>query len=147
MKKIIFVCHGNICRSPAAEYIFKLKIKQLNREDEFLVSSCATSYEEIGNDIYPPMKRALSSMKIPFSIHASKRFNNEDYESADYIFYMDSYNLRNLKNIKEDVDNKYLPISHWSEGIYDIEDPWYTDNYIKVINQISKCVEDILKHI
>ena len=89
MKKIVFVCHGNICRSPTVEYVFKHIAKELGREDEFVVVSKATSYEEIGNDIYPPMKRALIDLNIPFSSHRASRFTKEDYESADYIFYMD----------------------------------------------------------
>ena len=147
MKKIVFVCHGNICRSPTAEYVFKHIVKELGREDEFVVISKATSYEEIGNDIYPPMKRALINLNIPFSSHRASRFTKEDYESTDYIFYMDSYNLRNLSFIQQDKDSKYLPIYKWSEGIYEIEDPWYTGNYQKVVLQIKKCVEDILNHI
>ena len=147
MKKVIFVCHGNICRSPAAEFIFLKVARELGRGNEFEVSSKATSYEEIGNDIYPPMKRALISHQIPFKTHRASRFTLNDYLSSDYIFYMDENNIRNLYRICDDPDNKYYPVFKWTQGIYHIEDPWYTDNYDKVIKELTECIIDILKHI
>lgn len=92
MKKIIFVCHGNICRSPAGEYICKYLVKKFGRENEFSICSRAVSYEEIGNDIYPPMKRELIKNNIPLDRHMAKRITMEDYNHADYIFYMDNSN-------------------------------------------------------
>ena len=85
MKRITFVCLGNICRSPAAEYIFKHIIKQLNKENEYEVISRATSYEEVGNDIYPPMKRTLNSLGVSLNTHHATRFSKDDYENSDYI--------------------------------------------------------------
>ena len=147
MKTVCFVCHGNICRSPAAEYIFKNIIKKLNKETEYCAFSRATSYEEIGNDIYPPMKRTLDKNGISYSQHSATRFTQSDYENSDYIFYMDENNIRNLLRICDDKDNKFLPVFKWTNGINHIEDPWYTDNYQKVIDELSKCIIDILENI
>lgn len=147
MKKITFVCLGNICRSPAAEYIFKKIIKDLGREDEFQVISRATSYEESGNDIYPPMKRMLTSLGIPFSKHRATRFTKEDYDNSDYIFYMENSNLYNLNRICEDKENKYLPIYKWTSEVDHIEDPWYSDRFDKVCRELEKCILDVMNNI
>ena len=140
MKKITFVCHGIICRSVAAEYIFKNKTK------EYIVISRATSYEEIGNDIYPPMKRELLKNNIPFNRHYAKRIEYEDYISSDYIFYMDNENYYSLIRMFG-VSNKIIPIYKYSKDIKEIEDPWYTGRFDKVVKQITQCIDDILKNI
>lgn len=141
MKNIIFICHGSICRSPAAEMIMK------SLTNEFNVTSRAVSFEEIGNDIYPPMKRELIKRGIPLQRHSASRITKEDYENADYIFYMDSSNKYYLSRLFNDFDNKILPIFHFTPEIDEIEDPWYTDNYVKVVDQITKCVKDIINNI
>ena len=141
MKKIIFVCHGNICRSVAAEYIMKSLC-----DNQFEIISRATSYEEIGNDIYPPMKRELLRNNIPFQRHYAQRIDYQDFESSDYIFYMDQENIYSLKRMFGDSD-KILPIYKWTPSINEIEDPWYTDRFNVVVRQITTCVKDILKNI
>ena len=138
--KIIFVCHGSICRSPAAEMIFKWLCK------DHEVISRAVSHEEIGNDIYPPMKRELFSRGIPFTRHYATYITNEDFESADYVFYMDSSN-RYLLTRRFGESKKILPIFNFTPDIYEIEDPWYTDNYKKVVDQITTCVKDIVNNL
>ena len=140
MKKIIFVRHGNICRSVAAEYIFKYLSK------EYDVISRATSYEEIGNDIYPPMKRELMRSHIPFDRHYAKRIDDKDYASADYIFYMDNENYYSLIRMFG-KSNKILPIYQWTPSIDEIEDPWYTGRFDIVVSQITRCIKDILINI
>jgi protein-tyrosine phosphatase len=110
MRRIIFVCLGNICRSPAAEYIFKSVIKSLNLEGEFEVVSRATSYEEVGNDIYPPMKRELLKNQIVLGSHSATRITQKDYDWADYIFYMEETNKRSLDYILTDTRNIIKPI-------------------------------------
>lgn len=147
MKNIIFICHGNICRSPAAEFIAKHYLKTIHRENEFNIKSQAVSLEEIGNDIYPPMKHELRRQSIPFSYHSSSLITQRDYDWADIIFYMDASNLRRLSYYVKDTDDKFLPIFYYSDGIDEIEDPWYTDRYEKVINQITQCIKDIFKNI
>ena len=140
MKKIIFVCHGNICRSPAAEYIMK------KLSSEYIVCSRATSYEEIGNDIYPPMKRELIKNNIPFARHYASRITYEDFVDADYIFYMDDENYYSLIN-RFGISSKILPIYQYTLSINEIEDPWYTGRFDLVFKQIKECLIDILANI
>ena len=97
MKKILFVCHGNICRSVMAEMVMRHLVAEAGREDEFVIDSCATSREEIGNDIYPPAKRCLSAHGVPFTRHAARQITKEDYEAFDLILCMEEYNIRNLR--------------------------------------------------
>lgn len=115
--------------------------------NEFNITSRAVSFEEIGNDIYPPMKRELIKRGIPLERHSASRITKEDYENADYIFYMDSSNKYYLSRLFNDFGNKILPIFHFTPEIDEIEDPWYTDNYVKVVDQITKCVKDIINNI
>ena len=140
MKKIIFVCHGNICRSPAAEYIMKSLTK------DFEICSRATSFEEIGNDIYPPMKKELFQNSIPFNKHYATRITREDFENADYIFYMDGENEYAL-NRMFGQSNKIMPIYKFTPNISEIEDPWYSDRFDLVVRQITTCIKDIIKNI
>ena len=140
---IIFVCHGNICRSVAAEYI----AKSLDVNHQHNIISRATSYEEIGNDIYPPMKQELMKEKIPFSVHHAKRIDQSDYNWADIIFYMDDENKYYLDRIIVDNKNIIKPIYLYTPDINEIEDPWYTRNFSKVVSQIKRCVLDIFKNL
>ena len=130
-----------ICRSPAAEYIMK---KLTNK---YIVLSKATSYEEIGNDIYPPMKRELMRNHIPFDRHYAKRIDYKDYEKADYIFYMDYENQYSLNRQIDDYKSILFPINKWTNSITEIEDPWYTGRYQLVCDEITECIKDIFKHI
>lgn len=139
-KKIVFVCHGNICRSVAAEYVMK------SLTDKYDVSSRATSFEEIGNDIYPPMKRELLNNNIKFDRHFAQRIDIYDYNDADYIFYMDEENHHSLVRMFGD-SNKIKPIYEWTPSINEIEDPWYTGRYHLVLSQIIQCIKDILNNI
>lgn len=147
MKKIIFVCHGNICRSPAGEYICKYLVKKFGRENEFSICSRAVSYEEIGNDIYPPMKRELIKNNIPLDRHMAKRITMEDYNHADYIFYMDNSNKYYLDRMFSDERGIIKHINVFTSDIGDIEDPWYSGRYNKVVDQIYECIENILRNI
>ena len=140
MKKIIFVCHGNICRSVAAEYIMK------KLTDKYIVTSRATSYEEIDNDIYPPMKKVLDNHNIPYDRHYASRIDYDDYQSADYIFYMDDENYYSLNRMFPN-SIKIYPIYKYSPTISEIEDPWYTRRFELVFNQIYQCVVDIINNI
>lgn len=147
MKKIIFVCHGSICRSPAAEFIAKDYLRKSKTLENYDISSLAVSFEEIGNDIYPPMKRELLSRGIKLERHSARRITQQDYDSCDYIFYMDKSNEYYLNRILNNYQNKIFPIFHFSKGIYEIEDPWYSDRYSLVVDQISECIEDIFANI
>lgn len=147
MKTVIFVCHGNICRSVAAEFICKKLLKDIYHLEEFNVFSRATSLEEIGNDIYPPMKIVLKEKHIPFDKHFANQITQKDYDLADYIFYMDEYNKRNLNRMLDDYKNIIKPITYLEKDISYIEDPWYTDNYVKVVDQLTQCIKHILEEI
>ena len=96
MIKICFICHGNICRSPMAEFIMKHKVKELNIEDIFYITSKATSTEEIGNDIHHGTKRKLDENNIPYTKHYASQVQKSDYENFDYFICMDDKNIRNL---------------------------------------------------
>ena len=147
MKTIIFVCHGNICRSVAAEFICKKLLKDFYHLEEFNVFSRATSLEEIGNDIYPPMKIVLKEKHIPFDKHFANQITQKDYDLTDYIFYMDEYNKRNLNRMLDDYKNIIKPITYLEKDISYIEDPWYTDNFVKVVDQLTQCIKHILEEI
>ena len=147
MKTIIFVCHGNICRSPAAEWIMKRLLLKYNLEEDFFISSRATSLEEIGNDIYPPMKRALYRKEIPFYEHHAKRITIEDLNKTDYIFYMDALNKSYMERLFGNLPEKCQIITKYSENIGFIDDPWYTGQFDEVVEQIEECCEDIIKNL
>lgn len=147
MLTIIFVCHGNICRSVAAEFILKKKIKDLHLEDRLCCFSRATSNEEIGNDIYPPMKDELRKRGIPFTRHFAERITQKDYDLADYIFYMDNNNKRYLNFLLDDYKNIIKPITCFDDKNFEIEDPWYSDNFKKVCDELSKEIDLIIENI
>ena len=147
MKTIIFVCHGSICRSPAAAFIAKQYLKELGREGEFDIQIRATSSEEIGNDVYPPMKRELMRRGIALYPHRATRISQSDYSRADYIFYMDEENRWSLNRQLDDYKHILFPINKWTPSIREIEDPWYTDRYELVVTEITECIHDIFKHV
>lgn len=140
---IIFICHGNICRSPIAEILFSDLVKENRLENEIHVLSRATSLEEIGNDIYPPMKRVMSNHGYYDIHHYATRITKSEFDSADYIFYMDSNNLYYLERLFG-PSSKYHLITEYLDNI-EIEDPWYTDRFEYVYQRIKKAVEAIFK--
>lgn len=140
---IIFICHGNICRSPIAEIIFNDLAKE-NHLDIVSISR-ATSLEEIGNDIYPPMKRTMSNHGYYDIHHSATRISRSEFESADYIYYMDNNNLYYLERLFG-PSPKYHLITEYLDNL-EIEDPWYTDRYEYVYQRIKKAVESIIKNI
>jgi len=145
MIKIIYVCHGNICRSPCAEYVAKEYIKEKGLENEFQISSKALSFEEIGHDIYYPMKEALKRNNIHFSYHRASVLTEEDIKSSDYIFYMDNKNYSRLTRYYP-ISNKFKLISYPNND-EEIEDPWYTERFDFVVKRIQACVKNSLDEI
>ena len=137
MIKILFVCHGNICRSPMAEFIFKKFISNSNLDNEFIIDSAATSTEEIGNAIYPPAKDILNKHNIPIGQHRSRQINSTDLEYFDYIVAMEKYNINNLNRLLGE-SKKYSLLLDYTDEKGDIDDPWYTGDFKTAYNQIEK---------
>ena len=142
MIKILFICHGNICRSPMAEFIMKELVRKEGLSDLFDIASRATSYEEIGNDMYPPAKEKLLKEGVPFSRRRAARLTRAEYESYDLIICMDKMNVRNtLRIIGEDSDNKLRLLSDYAGLSRDIADPWYSGDFDRAYEDIlSGCI-------
>lgn len=138
MKRICFVCHGNICRSPMAEFILKDKVNKLGLKDYVIVSR-ATSSEEIGNDIHRGTKRMLDLNKIPYTKHSATRLCESDYDKYDYFICMDENNMRNIKYIFNN-DEKIIKLLD-----RDVKDPWYTGNFEETYNDIVLGIDKLLK--
>lgn len=130
MYKILFVCHGNICRSPMAEFVMKDIVKKAGRSDEFYIASCATSTEEIGNPVHHGTRRKLAEVGISCDGKRAVQLTKSDYNKYDYIIAMDEMNIRNIMRIiKSDPEGKVsLLLSHAGMSS-SIADPWYTGNF------------------
>ena len=147
MHRILFICHGNICRSPMAEFIMKALVKEKGLEDLYYIESAAVSTEEIGNPIYPPAKRCLTNHGIDFDVRKQARqINPGDYDRFDRIICMDSSNLRLLRHIIPDDPKQKVKLlmSYTGQG-RDVADPWYTGDFETTFQDIMKGCEAILK--
>lgn len=130
MIKILFVCLGNICRSPMAEFILKDMIKKNNLEESFIIDSKATSFEEIGNDMHYGAKDKLDKEHISYTRRKASRISPDDYEEYDYIIGMEDYNVRSIiRIVGEDKDKKVFKLLDFTDNPRDIADPWYTGNF------------------
>ena len=158
MTKILFICHGNICRSPMAEFVMKQLVEQAGRADEFEIASAAVSTEEIGNDIYPPAKRMLAAKGVPFTHRAARQMTRADYAYYDYIVCMDQSNLRWMNYIiGEDTEHKVSLLKQWFYGelnaqmvndqMVNISDPWYTGDFTKAYSDILEGCQGMLKQL
>ncbi len=148
MIKVMFVCHGNICRSPMAEFVFKKIVKDNGEENNFLIDSTATSREEIGNGIYPPAKRTLFAHGIPMSDHRARQITLGEYEEFDYIVIMDRLNRRNLlRIIGEDYDNKVSTLLSFAGRDDDISDPWYSGDFETTYDDVAEGCTALYKFI
>ena len=130
MIKILFICHGNICRSPMAEFVMKNLVKQAGLEREFALASAATSREEIGNGVYPPARRKLAEHGIGCAGHAARQMTAADYQNFDYLIGMDEANRRNMQRIcGGDPAGKISLLLDWTDRPGDVADPWYTGDF------------------
>ena len=147
MIKILFICHGNICRSAAAEMVLRKMAKELGKEDLFRIESAATSREEIGNDIYPPMKAALQRRGYPCHAHAARQTVRSDYGRWDYLIGMDDENIRNMRRIYgADPEGKISMMMDWAgKPGEEIDDPWYTRDFAGSLAQIEEGCSGLMK--
>ena len=147
MIRILFICHGNICRSAAAEMVLRNMVSKRLKEEKIIVSSAAATREEIGNDIYPPMKKALLNKDYVLFPHAARQTTGADYRSWDYIIAMDEENLWDLNRIYGgDPEGKISLLLDWAgQKGREIEDPWYTRNFDRVLGQIEEGCDGIIR--
>lgn len=147
MTKVMFVCHGNICRSTMAEFVFKDMVKKAGKEKDFYICSSATSREEIGNSIHYGTKEILHKYKISFDDHRAIQLTKADYEKYDFIIGMDSYNIKNiLRIIGADSSRKVYKLLDFCDG-GDVKDPWYTGNFEETYSDILRGLTAFLKEI
>ena len=130
MVKILFICHGNICRSPMAEFVMKDLIQKAGLSSQFHIESAATSREEIGSPVYPPARRKLAEHGIPCGSRTARQMTRADYETYDYLIGMDDWNIRNMERIAGgDPEHKIHKLLEFAGKTRDIADPWYTGNF------------------
>ena len=146
MIKILFVCHGNICRSPMAEFVMKDLVNKKGMADQFEIASAATSTEEIGNPVYPPAKRKLKEHGIPCEGKTARQMTKADYTYYNYIIAMDRFNLKNMtKFVGNDPDNKVSLLMDFTSQPKDVADPWYTGDLDATLNDVCEGCVGIIK--
>ena len=148
MIKILFICHGNICRSTLAESVFTHKVKALGLADQFVIDSSATSREEIGNPPHRGTVNKLREVGIPLVPHRAKQITLADYDKFDYIIGMDTANIRNLNRmLKGDPEGKVYKFLSFAGSGRDIADPWYTGNFDETYEDVVEGCEGFLKYL
>ena len=150
MIKVLFVCLGNICRSPMAEFIFKDIVNKKGLSDKFYISSAGTSnFNAIRKaGIYYGTKKELDNNNIPYTKHIAKHLKKEDYDKYDYILAMEEKNINNILNIiKEDKDNKVHRLLDFTDEPRDIIDPWYYNNFDETYKDITNGCNKFLQHL
>ncbi len=140
MTKILFVCHGNICRSPMGEYVLKDMVKKAGVADRFQIASAAVSREEIGNPVYPPARRELAKHGIRCDGHAAHQITRRELESYDRIYYMDRSNAAYLKRLFGADAAKCQPLLN-----HDVADPWYTGDFEETWRDIVEGCQKIME--
>ena len=143
MIKVMFVCHGNICRSPMAEMILKDMVRKRGIADRFVIASSATSTEEIwgdtGSPVYPPARAMLKKKGIPCEDHHAVQIRKRDYAAYDYIIAMEQFNLRNMRSvIGSDPEQKVYRMLDFTGTPRDVSDPWFSGDFESAYNDISR---------
>ena len=149
MTKILFICHGNICRSTMAEMVFKHLVKQAGLSSDFYINSVATSTEELGNGVHYGTRRKLAEVGIPCSDHRSTQITKADYDKYDYLIVMDTNNIRNLMRIiGSDPENKVsMLLDYAGRSGQSIADPWYTGNFDITYDDVLQGCEGLLEYL
>ena len=147
MIRIMFVSHGNICRSTMAEFLMKELVREQGLEDDFYIESAATSTEEIGNGVYPPVKRILKARGIDCSAKHARQMTRADYNKFDYIVCMDSKNLRNMGYIAADTQGKYSRLLDFTSNTHDVADPWYSGDFATTEREVEQGCRALLDYI
>ncbi len=150
MISILFVCHGNICRSTMAESMFTYMVKEKGMGKQFEIDSAATSREEIGNTPHYGTIKKLREVGIPLVPHRARQMTRSDYDYYDYLIGMDSANIRNMQRIAGGRDEKIHKLLDFVSGKgrgRDVADPWYTDNFDETYSDLCKGLSALLKHL
>lgn len=148
MIRVLFVCHGNICRSPMAEFVFKDMVQKKGLDHMFYIASAATSTEEIGNPVHPGTRKILNRLGISSEGKRAIQMTKRDYSEYDYIIAMDHWNISNIyRIIGKDVDNKVKKLLNYTGQTRDIADPWYTGDFERTYEDIREGCEALLQFI
>ena len=148
MIRVLFICHGNICRSPMAEYVMKDMIKKANLSDQFYIASAATSTEEIGNPVHQGTRVKLAQAGIACEGHHARQMTRADYDRYDYLIGMDEWNIRNIKRITGgDPEGKIFKMMSFSGSSRDVADPWYTGDFEATWKDVTEGCQGLLEYI
>ena len=148
MVRVLFVCHGNICRSPMAEYLFKRMVNDNHLENKFIIESKATSTEELGNGVHYGTRRILDKYNIDYHKHRASQIKPSDYDSFDYIICMDDHNIYNCNRVfNNDPKGKLSLLLKYANISRNISDPWYTGNFEKTEEDILIGLEAFLEYL
>ena len=139
MIKVLFVCHGNICRSPMGEYVLKDMVQKAGVSHKFHIASAAVSREELGNPVYPPARRELQKHGIACQGHAAHQITQKEYEQYDRVYYMDRSNARYLQRLLKDTDKCFPLLDR------DVADPWYTGDFDRTYRDIVEGCQKIME--
>ena len=149
MIKVLFICHGNICRSPMAEFVLKDMVQKEGIANEFYIASAATSTEEIGNPVHYGTRNKLAQVGISTAGKYAVRMERRDYQEYDYIVGMDRWNYKNMLRIfgNKDKDKKISLLLDYTDHPRDVADPWYTGDFEKTYEDIMAGCKGLLEHI
>lgn len=148
MIKILFICHGNICRSTMSQFVFQDLVNKRGLKDKFYIDSAATSREEIGNRPHYGTVSKLRQVGVPVLEHYAVQMTRQDYEDYDFLIGMERFNLRNMKRITGgDPDGKMHLLLDFSEHPRDISDPWYTGNFDETYRDVKEGCEALLAYL
>ena len=146
--RILFVCHGNICRSPMAEFVMKDMVRQRGLEDAFEIASCATSSEELGNDIHKGTKKVLDMHGVIYDRRCARRMTCDGYRHYDYIVAMDRQNIRNMGCfVGDDPDRKVSLLMEHAGSAREVSDPWYTGEFTETYRDVCLGCRSLLDEI